>query len=700
MTRMSYFLLLGIMFTGCTINEPVLPKWDTSWQVHLKGDVIKISELLESNSSVSDSLDEATGEQTYFINISDTSEPRQVSPQDLSTKTADQSFVNKLGVFEVAQPQPKVSQGSTFSEIFADYNPQVGTPFPVIEPRVLTPDPRETTFDEFKQLEIESATISVVFHNDLILGIDSGMKIILKDLTRLNEPDSGLIDTIKFTAPIPPNTFLESNTISLAGKTISNQLQLTYRIPLSGTDSVIILTEDDLNSNFFTEVIMSPVKVNRALAKIPGQSIIRVNTAPVDTDDHSIRIAEIDQGRISLLVKNEMNISSDIEIELPNFTDSNGATLIASKFVGAQSSETLNINLAGYALQNENQNGAYVENIVYNVKVETQESLDHVWLSADDQVSVSMQMDTLFFKSMTGNIAPMEIAFDPVENKNLFQLENFTGSFKLPNLALTFNFHNELDFDIAMDMKVTGYHRDPVTKLITDSVSVNMNENLDRSNTSENLYTVVLNKQSSTPSIVDLVAIMPTEIIVTGKALIAGEGSIRTSDKVWIDYTIDSPFTIEIDEPLIYLNETETIGDKDLSAEKRNKISENFTEVSLKILSQNAMPIGTDFVFYMSTDSTNLFTDVITDSSEKIILASQIIAASTNEEGFVDKKQAGEHVFKLNKKQIAIFEQSPLYYGVKVSIGATAKAIRFRPSDQLSFETVLDFDVIMGPDSF
>jgi len=100
-------------------------------------------------------------------------------------------------------------------------NPQAGMPFPIIEPTLLTPDPREATFDEFKQLEIESATMSVIFHNDLILGIDAGMQIILMDLDRVNEPDGGLIDTIKFTDPIPPNTTLESNTIDLAGKNIS-----------------------------------------------------------------------------------------------------------------------------------------------------------------------------------------------------------------------------------------------------------------------------------------------------------------------------------------------------------------------------------------------------------------------------------------------------------------------------------------------
>ncbi len=390
MTRMSYFLILGTLISGCTLNEPSLPKWDTSWEVHLKGDNIKISELLESSSTIKDSLDEVSGEQTYFIHISDTSEAQQITPEDVSAIIEYQTFINTLGIFEVSQPTPKVAQGSSFSEIFSEYTPQIGIPFPIIEPRILTPDPRETTFDEFKQLEIESATISVVFHNNLILGIDSGMKIILKDLEKISEPDGGLIDTIKFTSPIPPKASLESNTVNLAGKTISNQLQLIYRIPLSGTDSVIILNEDDLNSDFYTEVIMSPVRVNRALAKIPGQSIIRINTAPVNMDDHSIRTAKINNGKINLLIENNMNISSEIEIGLPNFADENDLTLVATKFVPAQSAENLQIDLSNYILQNENQNGDYVENIVYNINAETQATAEHVWLNAEDEVSVSM----------------------------------------------------------------------------------------------------------------------------------------------------------------------------------------------------------------------------------------------------------------------------------------------------------------------
>ncbi|KAA3610037.1 MAG: hypothetical protein D8M58_07640 [Calditrichaeota bacterium] len=691
---------MGTLFISCTINDPSLPKWDTSWEVHLKGDVIKISELLANNSTISGSLDAASGEETYFVNISDTSEAQQIAKSDLSVKTEDQSFANQLGIFEVSQPTPKISQGSSFSDIFSDYNPQVGIPFPIIQPRLITPDPRETTFDEFQQLEIESATLSVVFHNNLILGIESGMQIVLLDLQRINDPDSGLIDTIKFTAPIPPKTSLESNTIDLAGKNISNQLQLYYRIPLSGTDSVITLSEDDLNSNFFTEVIMSPVRVNRALAKIPGQSIIRINTAPVNMDDHSIRTAEIDNGKINLFIENSMNISSDIEIELPNFTDKNSTALVTTKFVAAQSSETIQVDLAGYLMQNEIQDGSYIENIVYNINAQTHATTDHVWLGAEDQVSVTMQMDTLYFKSLTGNISPMEMVITPIENKNIFQLENFEGSFKLPDLSLTFNFHNEIDFDISMDMTVTGYHRDPVTNIITDSVSLKMNEEIERGGQSNQSRSVVLDKSSSTPSIVDLIAIMPNEIIVTGRAVIEGEGSVRNSDKVWVDYTIDSPFTVQIDEPLVYTNKKETISDSEISPQKREKISKNFTEVSIIILSANNMPIGSDFKFYLSVDSTNLFSDEIADSSEKVILYSQITAAGTNAAGFVNSTKNGEHILRLNNSQIAIFEQSPLYYGAKVSVGSTEKPVRFRSSDQLRFDTILNFDVDMDPDDF
>lgn len=700
MTRMSYFLIMGALFISCTINEPSLPKWDTSWEVHLKGDVIKISELLKNTTTIHDSLDSDSGEQTYFINISDTSEAQQIKKNDLSVKTEDQFFSNQLGVFEVSQPTPKVSQGSSFSDIFSDYNPQVGMPFPIIQNRLLTPDPRETTFDEFQQLEIESATLSVVFHNNLILGIESGMQITLIDLQRVNDPDNGLIDTIKFTAPIPPKTSLESNTIDLAGKNISNQLQLFYRIPLSGTDSVITLSEDDLQSNFFTEVIMSPVKVNRALAIVPGQSIIRINTAPVNMDDHSIRIAEIEHGKINLLIKNSMNISSDIEIELPNFTDENSKPLTTNKFVAAQSSEIIQIDLAGFSMQNESLDGSSIENIVYNINAETYATDEHVWLGSEDQVSVAMQMDTLFFKSLAGNISPMEMIITPIENKNIFQLENFEGSFKLPDLSLTFNFHNEINFDITMDMTVTGYHRDPVTNIITDSVSLKMNEELERGGQSNQRSSVILDKLSSTPSIVDLIAIMPNEIIVTGRAVIEGEGSVRNDDKVWVDYTIDSPFTVQIDEPLVYTNHKESIGDSEISPEKREIISQNFTEVSIVLLSENDMPIGSDFKFYLSTDSSNLFSDEIFDSTEKVILFSQIIVAGTNADGFVNNTSTDEQILKLNKLQITIFEQSPLYYGAKVSIASNKQPVRFHSSNQLRFDAILNFDVIMDQDNF
>jgi len=692
MTRMLYFFLPVVFLASCTINEPSLPKWDTSWEIHLKGDVVQMSELLKNSEEIYDSTDAVTGEQTYFINFSDTSESKEIDQQDLSMQGDEQHFSYTLGVFEVTQPDPKTDEGLSFGEIFSDYNPTPGSQIPPINPRILEPDPRDLVFENFSLLEIESATFTVIFHNNLILGIDEGMQITVFDHTRLNDADGGLIGEINFAEAIPAGNTLESNALNLAGKTISNEITLRYRIPLSGTDSMMTLTQEDIDSDFYTEVVISPVRVNRALAKIPEQRIIRNNSAPVNADDHAISFAEINKGSLHLQIGNNLSTGSVVNIDLPNFVDKSNKILTRSEFVNANTVKNIQINLDGYNLQNEKQNGTYVDSIYYNVSSVTERTTEDVWLSEDDSVTVHVSMDSLYFNSIQGNINRTQIAFEPVRKDDFFDQSGLEGSFKLPELVLILNFHNEVDLDLNVDFNVTGYHRDAYSGIITDSVTVSVNQPVSRSG-----QTLMLDKHSSSPSIVDLMSIMPTEMIVTGNAYIEGEGSIAKGDKVWLDYIVDSPFTLQIDEPMLYTADKQALNDKESDSKKRQDISENFTEIEIVLLSDNGLPLASDIKFFMSTDSSTLFDESPYDSTEKFIAETYVSAASINADGFVNKTVKEENLIHLTQQQITLFEQSPLYYGYKVAIEPTSKPVRFRTNDQLRFDAVLKFNSIIDP---
>jgi len=187
---------------------------------------------------------------------------------------------------------------------------------------------------------------------------------------------------------------------------------------------------------------------------------------------------------------------------------------------------------------------------------------------------------------------------------------------------------------------------------------------------------------------------MPNELKVEGKATVGGEGQVNKGAKIWLDYSIDSPFSIRIDEALVYTGDKTQMDE--LKQKRKDQIRDNLTEVSVTLITENSLPLDTDFKFYISTDSTDLYNEEITNASEKIILQSSIDAGKTDNNGFVEKPSEGSHTIQLTNEQLTLFESPDVFYGIKFSVGEVAEAVRFRPSDGLRFDTVLKFDVVMN----
>lgn len=699
MTRMSLFLII-ITLGSCQLYEPSLPKWDTNWKIELQQDVIRMSDIIDSKEIIKDSLDTENGESTFFISISDTSRKQSISEKDLFVKTSDQYFSQQVGVFKVDKPDIQEVQGNTFSELFAALNPRDGMVLPELEPKLLEAGPRSVEFENFKEISIESASLSIIFYNNMFIGIEDNMYIVLYDALQTENLTGGIIDTIYFDAAIPANSKLESKPVDLSGKTISNHLKFKYHIPFSGTDSMMTLSQDDLNSCFYTEVLMSPLMVSSALAKIPEQSFIRENTAPVDADDHTIQKAHIDRGKIILQVENHLTLDSELEIKIPNFADKEGEILVINDLVKAGQQKNIAVNLEGFTFQNENKNDADIENLHYYVTSKTRSQDDFTWVHSIDSISVCTKFDTLYFDFLQGNLARTKIPFEPIHKTNILDFADFQGSFVMPELLLQFNFHNQINYNIDVQLQVKGYKYGSSSQTIEDSVVIDMSHIVTPGESESQGNYIVLDKKSSTPSIVDLMSIFPDEIVVDGVAYVEGPGSVNTGDKVWIDYTIDSPFEIMINEPLIIDSDKKIISEKDLDAEKRNHISENLTQIVVSLSTENGLPVGSEFSFYVSADSTDLFSETISDSMQKFILRNQIIAAKTDNSGYVSQTVKNQHTMELTKSQIALFEQYPVYYGFKVSLDPTDNPVRFRSADQLIYQPVLTFDVVMDPENF
>ncbi len=691
MTRMSLFLLPFLLFTGCSVNEPELPEWDTQWSVVLTGDSIRLADLVD-DPAIAGQYDAAVGDSLFFIHFSDTSDIQTVSEQDLATKMENQSFTETLGVFEVGQPSAQNTPPQTFSEIFADYGPAVGSVFPPLPPRTLYPDPRQMDFSEFEELDIASATLSIVFYNNLFLDIDKGMTVTLIDRLRKNDPDGGVIDSLVFVDAIPADSVGHSLPVDLSGKVISNQMELLYKIPLVGTDSARVLTQSDLDGSIHTEVHMSPLRVNRALAKIPGQTIIRANTAPVGVDDFTIRSARVDKGGFNVILTNKMNVAGRFSITLPDFQNENGDPLVAAGTLDARGTSDIRLDLSGYTLKNSKSPGDNVDSLRYSLRLETASSDNAVWLDAGDSIAVKVQMDSIYFDSFSGFMKPMDIVIDPIIKENLLNVSNLEGNFSFPDVVLSINIHNQLDLETGLSLNITGYHHEG--NVLTDSVAIHINRNLIRGESSFSTETLTFDKSSTIPSIVDLMSILPDKIKITGKATIGGEGSVNKGDAFYVDYSLDTPLSLQITDPVTFVEPPKVLSEETLSREQRNQINDNFTELSLTLDTRNAFPIGAEVKFYLGSDSTALFS-ANGDSSARSVISAQLAPGVTNEAGYVQRATTQQLRFTLDRRTLSLLQQGRLYYGARVLLTTDGTVARFKASDQMWFTPTLNFTVKM-----
>ncbi len=691
MTRMSLFLLPFWLFTACSVNEPELPEWDTQWSVVLTGDSIRLADLVD-DPSIAAQYDAAVGDSLFFIQVSDTSDVQTVSGQDLAAKMDDQSFTETLGVFEVSQPAAQNTPPQTFSEIFADYNPSVGSVFPPLPPRTLYPDPRQMDFADFEELDIASATLSIVFYNNLFLDIDKGMTVTLIDRQRKNDPDGGVIDSLVFSEPIPADSVGRSLPVDLAGKVISNQMELLYKIPLVGTDSARVLTQSDLDGTIYTEVQMSPLRVNRALAKVPAQTIIRANTAPVGVDGFIIRSARVDKGGFNIRLNNKMNVAGRFNITLPDFRNENGEALVAAGTLQARRTSDVRLDLSGYTLQNSSLPGSDVDSLRYSLRLVTDAADNAVWLDAGDSIAVRVVMDSIYFDSFSGVMEPIEIAIDPIIKEDLLNVSNLEGSFTFPDVVLSVNIHNQLDLETSLSLNITGYHYE--NNVLTDSVAIHINRDLQRGENSFTTETLTFDKSSTVPSIVDLMSILPDKIKITGKATIGGEGTLNKGDAFYVDYSLDTPLSLQIDDPVTIVEAPKVLSEEMLSREQRDQINDNFTELSLTLDTRNAFPIGAEVKFYMGSDSSSLFA-ANGDSAGRAVISAQLAPGVTSDAGYVQSATTQQLRFTLDRNTLSLLQQGRLYYGARVLLTTDGAVARFRASDQIWFTPTLNFTVKM-----
>ena len=198
----------------------------------------------------------------------------------------------------------------------------------------------------------------------------------------------------------------------------------------------------------------------------------------------------------------------------------------------------------------------------------------------------------------------------------------------------------------------------------------------------------------------DLLEILPDDIKIEGDATVYGEGSVSVGDGLRVQYTISSPLTIQIDEALTFKsNEIDSITYDDLDEDQRDQIINDLGEVSAKFNFINHIPIGGHFKYYMAIDSTELYSDDITDPSTKIVIQADIDPAVKGPDNYVQSAVTSEWSQEFTDEQREIFNYPTIYTRQELTIMSTDGEVKIRQDDSIEIEAILDFKVTVNSES-
>ncbi len=688
--------LAGALLTQCSLDEPFLPSWDTRVKVNFRSQEFILSDVL-SDSTLHDSLNAQLGDTLLYYTLEDSLEPQTVDATNLSISSKNDRIVKQVGTIHIDAPSPASTPEQSLVDLFPGLTIAVGAVLPPIPDQILQAGEQKVSFDNYLSVDVDSAKAHLVFYNNLIFDIRPGMQISLYDSSKYNDPDSGKIGTLFFNDSIPSGGSLRSNDLDLAGKTLSRAFYVHYKIPIKGTTSSRILTQDDVNSSFYIDVFLSDIQVSRAVAEIPEQRVEESLSSTIDTEGKSIRRAHISNGDVLLTIGNHLNVAAGLEITILNLRDAQDNPYVVLLEINANQSSSVKADLSGFTLKNHLTDGAPVEELAYNVVALTKKSNGYAEIQSTDSIEVDVSSSDISVDYFEGDVGMVDLSLDPVNKDGLLSDLNTDANFRMPDVVFSMTFYSEINFDISLNLSITGYHENSTSGQISDSVHIDISRTLARGASNQPGVTkIVLDGKGLSPNIVDLMAILPTSIKIRGSGKVSGDGSIDIKDALWMNYTVESPLSIQIDTPIEINSDVSQLTTADIDSATQDRITNDVSTVTLQLNSSNGLPLESEVVFSISSDSTLLFSE-----GEKVITEKLTLNAGTQgTNGLVVSPADNSTKLELTQQQLQLFNTLPLYYKTRATLKDSPNKLIFRSRDKLTVNGSIDINFQVDPNGF
>ncbi len=675
--RISVIVLGLSLIMGCSFNEPDPPSWDTTAKVYLPLKTVTMEKLVNDSTLLADTTN---GQPIIKFELSDSTDWERVTRDDLKIEAFSDSFHTEIGTIKLENSEVS-STPIHLDELLAAgaVNNDTIPPYPGYS---INPDPKELDYDFYNRAVIERGTMYLTFHNELFLTIDSGMTI--EVWNNGSEPQKEIVKIV-FDQPIPPFSTIQSNVVDLSGKEISNHFILKYTIPIQGCDTATVIEDAWRDGTCYSVLTVKDLEVSEAEAKIPEQSFSQNESIPLPTDQHRLIDATVESGSITLKIKNDMALHTQLTVRLPNvLLDGDPKTLHFDLLPNTEVEEV--VDLQNCQILNANNPGAPLDSLDVEFSLTAGSDDQIVTISKNDGMGVDVQTTDIYFRHISGILNPIsqEIASSEVDLQDVFEKISGMG-LRMEDLRLIFTFENQIDIPVATHLTIKAVHQDGG---VNEERTMNVEMTIQRSSVSPTT-TLILDKNYQNPySIVDLISILPTKIYVSGDAQIGGEGSVDVGQGLRALYKIETPISYQLSDSLTFTGDVSTIETNDDDFQKT--LSEDVHELTLHLSMHNGTPLGALIKIIFSDDSLQLNSDVIADSSKKIVINIPIAAGAVDQNGYVVQPTENETDIRLTHDQLQLFNQPVVYLKQWITLLPTnGKKVMLRSSDSIGLDGYL-----------
>lgn len=668
--RLAVWLLLGgltgLVLAGCEIADPALPSFTTRLAVPLGEKRIDIADIIEDEDYLIAMDDGTLG---FWVS----GDPDTLNLDfDLAAIVPAQQVTGALGSFEL-----QIDAGTTFDFELERIWPEAtifdGQEWPV--PRL----PIDISSDTENLTEIESAHLAA---GTLIVSVFNGLPVPVSSdepgpdrLTlELLDPDTGLPLAIVEFDEIEAGAHAQ-RTADLADVVLPGRIAVRLAGGSPGSEDAVVI---DAQAAISVDAVFSDLLVTEAVAVVPAQSFDTIFSSPLPAD-YDVMLAVIDEGSLTVTMRNEMAIDCEATVTWPTVWNHNGQVLqlvidlpggsvvvrevdFADRIVQAPEGETLDELVATVAVTSDGSGGQAVA------------------LRADQGVLAQISGGRIEFASVTGIVPSLSYDLAPAE-QNIELPDELDGmELRHATMEITLSISASVPAEVTFDLVGINQAGDERSLQVQEAIEAG---EAGRDNTTH----IVLHGGNST--IVDFLNHMPNTISLAGGVQLGGpgvQGTLRRGDRAIVSWQITAPLEVVIESTQLFSKPSAL----DLGESSREMIEDHLgaAQVQLEIL--NHLPVGVSTRLLLGSDPDLLKDDPLLVIGPVSVDAGNLMPGG----GTVQEPRFSRPLIELTQAQTRLLATEGLHSLLEVTLPSTeGTPVRVLTIDYITVQGLIQFDI-------